>query len=100
MRSVNIRLSGRPPKSDCYHAARMPTVTVIASAAAVAIVAAGWRLGFWSPAAYLLFATSCGAVLATAVRLVRAVWPWRGVVDAMLRAGVVVPLPFYHRTVR
>src|SRR5438128_9400419 len=36
-----------------------------------------------------MFWTLGGAVVATAIRIVRALFPWRGLADATLRCGVV-----------
>src|SRR5439155_24037735 len=52
-------------------------------------VALGWHLGFRWPAAYLIFWALCGCVCAAAIRIVRALFPWRGLADAVLRCGVV-----------
>jgi len=73
-------------------AAAFPRVTALAptlGALALANVALGWHLGFRSPAAYLMFWALCGCVAVTSLRIVRTLFPWRGLADATLRCGVV-----------
>src|SRR5689334_68489 len=66
----------------------LPLAPIVATLAA-ANVLIGWHLGFRAASAYLLFWMLAGLVVATAIRLVRALFPWRGAVDASLRVGVV-----------
>src|SRR5262249_5493517 len=56
---------------------------------ALATVALGWHLGFRSPAAYLIFWILSGCAVVTAVRVVRSLFPWRGLADLTLRCAVV-----------
>jgi hypothetical protein len=58
-------------------------------ALALTNVALGWFLGFRSPAAYLIFWAMCACVAGTAIRIVRALYPWRGLADAALRCSVI-----------
>jgi len=66
----------------------LPLAPIVATVAA-ANVLVGWHLGFRAASAYLLFWALAGLVVATAIRLVRAVFPWRGAIDAALRVAVV-----------
>ena len=61
----------------------------VALASALTSLALGWPLGFRDPVAYALFWTLCAAVAGAAIRIVRRVFPWRGVADAALRVAVV-----------
>jgi len=56
---------------------------------ALTSVLLGWSIGFRDPAAYLVFWALCASVGVAAVRVVRRVFPWRGLVDHVLRTACV-----------
>ena len=90
MTSVNPKNGAR---TACYDPARMShsarARAAVALASALTSLALGWPLGFRDPVAYALFWALCASLVVAAIRIVRRVFPWRGVADAALRVAVV-----------
>jgi hypothetical protein len=63
---------------------------VVLTLLAVAHVAIGWSLGFHSITAYLACWLLTASATIAAWRLVRSAFPWTGLADATIRAGVVI----------
>ena len=64
-------------------------VVSILAALAVAHLGLGWYLGFHSVLAYCSFWILCALAGISAWRLVRSVFPWAGLADAVVRASIV-----------
>jgi hypothetical protein len=64
-------------------------VVATLSILAVTNLALGWYLGYRSIPSYLTFWCLCGFVGITACRIIRCVFPWAGLADAILRAGLL-----------
>src|SRR5438105_5143895 len=64
-------------------------LTTAALGWALTSLAVGWVLGFRAPAAYVIFWALTASLAATSIRIVRRVFPWRGLADAALRCAAV-----------